>query len=87
LIQAGAKYNIQPNPSKGNITIRQLFAKENGTIKVVVMTIEGKVIYTDNLTLDHGTCHVNMPYTAPGVYFMHITDDQNDSQVFKLLIE
>jgi hypothetical protein len=72
--------SFMPNPTNGNITL-QLNGLSNldNEVTVQILTLEGKVVYTQQLNTSNG--YINQPISLEGVadgfYFMNVTAGEN----------
>lgn len=74
------KFSVSPNPSNGLFTIN---SDSQGTIEVFDMI--GKKITSE--AIDFGTTRVDLSRYQNGIYFLKVTNDQNQTKTFKLIKE
>lgn len=74
--------DIFPNPSTGIVNIA---FEELSNVRVNVYDVNGKLVYaTDKLSNSNHTFKLE---SAPGLYFVEVTNDHQQKQQFKLIIE
>ncbi len=79
-------YNINPNPSDGNIVIMQKTTVD-GAAQVTVKNMLGDRVYDGSLTFKNGSSNLSMSKVARGVYMMELTDSCGNKSEFKFVIE
>lgn len=70
------EFILYPNPNDGNFTIEGYLAYDQ-LLPLKIVNDLGQHIYTDEATTEKKILkkHVSMPYTANGVYFLHLRAD------------
>lgn len=75
-----SKFSVSPNPSNGLFTIN---SDSKGSIEVFDMI--GKKITSE--AIDFGTTRLDLSRYQNGIYFLKVTNDQNQTKTFKLIKE
>ena len=78
---------IAPNPASGTSYV--LFQKANANVKIQVLDMTGKLVYSINTKVDQNNARVAIPVNelgAKGVYLVRITGDDNLNQTEKLVV-
>ncbi|RMG83693.1 MAG: T9SS C-terminal target domain-containing protein, partial [Bacteroidetes bacterium] len=72
---------IYPNPANNRITV-----KTNNAIQTIkVLSIDGKLVYQNILPQPSNTTEFKISGWAKGVYYIHITDIQQNTNILKLI--
>lgn len=74
---------LYPNPARDQVTIA--YYGEKVLQQLIITDINGKQVYTIDFSNFNGTQQINTNAFAKGIYFMHITSNQDDV-VKKLII-
>ena len=80
---------VLPNPNKGEFTISgQLDADGVQSLAIVLMNINGQVVYTKTAVADHGYLndHLLLQGIAKGIYLLQISTERS-SKVIRVVIE
>jgi len=73
-------FNVYPNPNNGTFTVATI-----GNVNTVsVVTITGKVVYSENIDVDNNTIMLNE--LEKGIYFVKVQSNDN-IQVKKIIVE
>ena len=80
-----SRFDVFPNPSKGNFEIKKLSAK-NSDVKIQVIDMYGKVVFATNSEMQNQKFLLNLNIEE-GIYFLHISEtDSNNEFVKKIII-
>jgi hypothetical protein len=77
-------YSIHPNPAKNELFITA--QNTAGNLKVKIFNIEGKVLSTQNVTLQDQKA-IDVSQLVSGIYFLNIEDENGNTAVKKFLKE
>jgi hypothetical protein len=87
MILGDKKAALAPNPATTNTFV--LFQKPNAHVKIEVMDMTGKLVYSINTKVDQNNARVEIPAAqlgAKGVYMVRISGDDNLNQTEKLIV-
>lgn len=76
--------NLYPNPSDGEFNIEYKGLGEDAVL-VEIADVSGRIVYTQNLQLTNGISNFKLDISN-GVYFVHITNTQNNETIVKKLV-
>jgi len=87
LKQSGVQsYTLYPNPSDGNITIKQGMP-DSGPVSAEIWNVVGQKIFNGILTFNAGEVHYVMSNNPPGLYVLNLTDNKGQKFVLKFTIK
>lgn len=87
IVNANAQdYMLYPNPSDGNITIKQQVA-DMKSVKAEICNAVGQVIYKGDFNFSNGTSHFTMQNKVPGIYLLKLTDNTSGQFTIKFTIK
>src|SRR5690606_24287948 len=81
------KYFLYPNPFSDIINV-ECRTEEPGTMDIVISNVYGSLIQKESYIVFPGSNEVQVKLTSdlpPGVYFVLITNEKGESEIFKLL--
>jgi hypothetical protein len=78
-------YTLYPNPSDGKFSIRQT-AIENGSAKVQVYNLTGRLIYRNTVDFSSGLAQINIGDAPAGLYLLQLTDAKGRNFIMKFNI-
>lgn len=87
MILGDKKAALAPNPATTNTYV--LFQKPNANVKIEVLDMTGKLVYSINTKVDQNNARVEIPANqlgAKGVYIVRISGDDNLNQTEKLVV-
>lgn len=87
MILGDKKAALAPNPATTNTFV--LFQKPNAHVKIEVMDMTGKLVYSIDTKVDQSNARVEIPAAqlgAKGVYLVRISGDDNLNQTEKLIV-
>ncbi len=64
-------FNVSPNPSNGNVTVKGSFSENNGICNVY--NAMGMLVHSEDITLAP-TFNLNLSHLNHGIYFVEIND-------------
>jgi hypothetical protein len=67
------QYTLFPNPSDGNITLRQLIPNSE-TLSAVILNATGQEIFNGDFHFEGGTTEFQMMNKVPGLYLLQLKD-------------
>lgn len=79
-------YNISPNPSDGNITLRQL-VKDTDPVFAQIWSTSGVSIYKEELLFTNGVDQLHVVNSVPGLYLLQLTDSKGRVFILKFVIQ
>ena len=80
------KYSLSPNPSDGNVTLKQLVPDVN-PVKAQIWNDAGTSIYEGELHFAGGVTQFSVPNKIPGIYLLQLTDSKGMQFMLKFVIE
>ena len=87
MILGNKQIALAPNPTTANTFV--LFQKPNAHVKIQVLDMTGKLVYSINTNVNQNNARVEIPVTqfaAKGVYLIRVTGDDNLNQTEKLVV-
>jgi hypothetical protein len=87
MILGDKKVALAPNPATNNTYV--LFQKSNANVKVEVLDMTGKLVYSVKANINQSNARVEIPVAqlgAKGIYLVRITGDDNLNQTEKLVV-
>lgn len=87
MILGEKKVALAPNPATTSTSV--LFQKPNAHVKIDVLDMTGKLVYSINTKVDQNNASVEIPTAqlgAKGVYIVRISGDDNLNQTEKLVV-
>ncbi len=78
-------FSIFPNPSDGNITIKQREVV-NEMVSATIKSTSGVVVFSNSVHFDNGIGRINLKNTPEGVYFVEIADSSGNKHTSKIVI-
>lgn len=78
-------FDVFPNPTLGEITIRILEGKSVGTQSVIIYDILGNVSYTEAFSFVSGQVTVDLSHLVQGTYFICLISDNQLSEIKKIV--
>jgi len=79
------QYSLSPNPSNGNITLKQLVPDAN-PVDAVIMNATGEEVYKNTLQFTGGTSQISIDNMPPGLYLIKLTDNKSQTFTMKFVI-
>ncbi|MGB6036096.1 MAG: T9SS type A sorting domain-containing protein [Cryomorphaceae bacterium] len=76
---------IYPNPSQG-VSFLEVENPNNHTLRMNVVDITGKVV-TENMVINTTRYEINTTDLNPGLYFLNIVNERNETAVYKLMVQ
>jgi len=83
ILDENSLIRLFPNPNSGRITLSG--ENESEPLKVTVMDMTGKTIYSETILTANYTNTIDLPF-EPGIYLVNIRDQQNRELNKKLII-
>jgi len=80
------QYSLSPNPSNGNVTLKQLVPDAN-PVKAQIWNDAGTNTYDGELHFTGGITQLSVINKIPGLYLLQLTDSKGRSFTLKFVIE
>lgn len=80
-----SEVSIYPNPTKEQFTLTHNYSLENGNLMLTIYDLMGRALITEQVTSDQMV--INTSPLKSGVYFYHITQNEKQLNIGKLVIE
>lgn len=79
-------YHLYPNPNSGTITISQKIADDR-SVRAEVIDAMGRVIYSDNLNIEHQNARLQLRNVSAGLYLLRLTDADGKVFTYKFVVQ
>jgi len=80
------QYSLSPNPSNGNVTLKQLVPDAN-PVKTQIWNDAGTSVYQGEFHFVGGVTQFSMINKIPGLYLLQLTDSKGKQFMIKFVIE
>jgi hypothetical protein len=79
-------YTLLPNPSRGDLIIRQNVVHD-AAASVKVLNYAGQEVYSGALEFADGSANLNIENAIPGMYMVVLVDDKGETTTFKVVVQ
>ncbi|MES2703171.1 MAG: Ig-like domain-containing protein [Bacteroidota bacterium] len=86
LTEEAKGYTVYPNPSDGNIVIKQNVSG-NSNVSMKVVNYMGQTVYAGSMVFNNGTGNLRLGSVPQGIYLVEIEGEQGKKDVVRIAVE
>ena len=79
------QYTMMPNPSDGNVTLKQMVI-DNAPVDIEVLSATGAMVYKGQLQFATGIAQLKIADVSPGIYLLKVMDKKDGTYNIKFTV-